>query len=89
LSPEYFHKVNPIYYKDKTIREYNEYGSKFVYHIYGENPSCRISSADGTKIEIYDAGAVKKYIEHHRNEALIAKFQKERDEYALNKEKKY
>jgi hypothetical protein len=78
-NPEHLHYKSPIYYRDKSIREYNENGLKFVYHIYGNNPSCRISSSDGTtKIEIYDAATVKKYIEYQRNEVRIARWQRER-----------
>jgi hypothetical protein len=73
-NPEHSHVKSPIYYKDNTIREYNEFGLKYAYHMYGDNPSCRISTVDGTrKIEIYDAGTVKKYIEYHNEEVKIAK----------------
>jgi hypothetical protein len=77
-NPEHTHAKAPIIYRDNTIREYNEHGLKYVYHIYGDNPSCRISSTDGTRmIEIYDANTVKKYIEFHNEEVRIAKWHKE------------
>lgn len=77
-NPEHSHVKSPIYYRDNTIREYNEFGLKYVYHIYGDNPSCRISSTDGSRmIEIYDAGTVNKYIQYHKNEVRIAKWHKE------------
>lgn len=77
-SPEHFHMKAPIVYRDNTIREYNEHGLKYAYHIYGDNPSCRISSVDATRmIEIYDAGTVKKYIEFHNEEVRIAKLHEE------------
>jgi len=77
-NPEHSHVKSPIYYRNNTIREYNEFGLKYVYHIYGDNPSCRISSVDGTRmIEIYDPNTVKKYIDFHKNEVRIAKWHEE------------
>jgi hypothetical protein len=80
-NPEHFHVNNPIYYRDRTIREYNEFGLKYVYHIYGDNPFCRIYSPDGTKIEIYNVRTVMKYIEYHKNEVTIARRQKDSYDY--------
>jgi len=73
IWPEFSHIRDPIYYNDNTIREYNEHGLKYEYHVSGENPFCRISSFDGTKIEIYDASTVMKYIEYHNEEVRLVK----------------
>jgi hypothetical protein len=77
-SPEHTHLKGPIIYRNNTIREYNEHGLKYVYHIYGDHPSCRISSVDFRRnIEIYDARTVMKFIELRNEEVRIANLHKE------------
>jgi hypothetical protein len=89
IYPETYHTYNPICIRDNTIREYNELGLKYVYHIYGDNPFCRIYSPDGTKIEIYNVRTVMKYIEYHKNEVTIARRQKDSYDYVESYKKRF
>lgn len=89
VYPETYHTFNPISIQGNTIREYNEHKLTYVYHMYGDNPFCRIYSPDGTKLEIYDARTVMKYILHHKNEVTIGRRIEPKYDYAESYVKKF
>jgi hypothetical protein len=82
VYPETYHTYDPISIQANTIREYKEHKLTYVYHMYGDNPFCRIYSPDGTKIEINNPRTVMKYILHHKNEVTIGRRVEPKYDYA-------